>query len=187
MIKVQNPPPLEVFLTLMLGQTILRPYYQNFINGLDLNGNEKILDFGSGSGVCSRHIANQLKKGGQLDCLDISEVWQSVIRTNLKRFTNVNYHLGQITDVDLPDKSYDMVVAHFVFHEIPNTACSAVMNSIAKKLKPSGRLVIREPHGHNLEIADLKTWAQVAGLKEISIQSRNIMVIKLMECIFYKI
>jgi hypothetical protein len=52
-----EPTPLEIKITLALGLTVLSPYYRGFARSLNLSGDEGILDFGSGSGVCSRHIA----------------------------------------------------------------------------------------------------------------------------------
>lgn len=186
MIRTYNPPPLEVFLTLLLGRTLLSPYYRNFAHRLNLRGNEKVLDFGSGSGVCSRHIAARLQKGGQLDCLDISEVWQTVIQKEMNQYKNVNYHLGNIANVDLPDNYFDMVVIHFVFHEILMKDRSLEMKIIARKLKPSGRLVIREPQGHGLTMEEFDNFTQLAGLKKVTFQPRKIIFVEVMDGIFEK-
>lgn len=187
MIRTYNPPALEVFLTMLIGKTFLSPYYRSFARGLNLKGNEKILDFGSGSGVCSRHIAARLQKGGQLHCLDISEVWQTVIRKNLRRFKNVNYYLGHIADVDLPDNYYDMVVIHFVIHEILAEERSLVMKKITRKLKPSGRVIIREPQGHGLTMKEMESVTQLAGLKKVTFQPQRFIFVEVMDGIFEKI
>ena len=67
-----EPAPLEITLTRALGPTVLSSYYRSFVQTLNLRGDERVLDFGSGSGVCSCHIAARLKLGGYLDCVDIS-------------------------------------------------------------------------------------------------------------------
>ncbi|HEY9247424.1 MAG TPA: class I SAM-dependent methyltransferase, partial [Candidatus Methanoperedens sp.] len=87
----------------------------NNINSLDLKGNERVLDFGAGSGVCSKHLAARLLKGGgHLTCLDISRVWQDVIKKTLKRYPNVDYVLGDITTLNIPTASFDAILSHFV-------------------------------------------------------------------------
>ena len=99
-----EPTQIEVRLTLALGLTLLSPYYRSFANSLDLNGNESVMDFGSGSGVCSRHIAARLQKSnGKLTCVDISAVWQRVIQKTLRRFKNVCYQQGKIYECDMPE------------------------------------------------------------------------------------
>ena len=59
-----EPPALEVGLTLGLGLTLLSPYYRRFARTLNLRGDERVMDFGSGSGICTRHIAAVYKRAG---------------------------------------------------------------------------------------------------------------------------
>ena len=50
--------------------------YKNYIRTLNLKGNERVLDFGSGSGAGSKHLAKILQKsGGHITCIDISKYW----------------------------------------------------------------------------------------------------------------
>lgn len=176
-IKAYEPPPLEIRLTLALGLTVLSPYYRSFAQGLDLEGNERVLDFGSGSGICSRHIAALLHRGGgHLDCVDVSEGWISVIHKMLRRYDNVRYHLGYITELDLPEATYDAVVIHFVLHEIPAAGRSQVVSALARKLKPGGRLLLREPTGEGLELDELRKLALSAGLDPAALNVRKILI-----------
>ena len=126
-----EPPALEVGLTLGLGLTLLSPYYRRFARTLNLRGDERVMDFGSGSGICTRHIAARLQKGGHLDCVDISHDWMRVIRKTLRRYDNVSYHLGHITQVSLPDAAFDVIVMHFVLHDIPRGDRAPVMQALA--------------------------------------------------------
>lgn len=72
-LSTYEPPPLEIKITNTMGLSVLSPYYLSFVEGLNLRGDKRVLDFGSGSGVCSRHIAACLKHGsGHLDCVDVS-------------------------------------------------------------------------------------------------------------------
>ncbi len=160
-----EPPALEIWLTRTLGSTVLRPYYRGFVRQLNLRGDERVLDYGSGSGVLSRHIAARLEEsGGHLDCVDISHGWMAVIRKTLRRYANVGYHLGHITRLNLPDAAYDVVVVHFVLHEVPASERPAVVGMLAHKLKAGGRLVLREPQGEGLTPDELRRLAKTAGL-----------------------
>jgi SAM-dependent methyltransferase len=173
-----EPPRLEIRLTLGLGLTVLSPYYRSFANSLQLRGGERVLDFGSGSGVCSRHIAARLQGGGWLDCVDISRGWQAVIRRTLRRCRNVGYHLGHITQLDLPQAAYDVVVIHFVLHDIPAADRPAVMSALAARLIPGGRLLLREPRGHGLTAPDIHCLAEHAGLAVQSIDCKDIALLR---------
>lgn len=172
-----EPPPLEVRITLALGLTLLSPYYQLFVRDLNLRGDERVLDFGSGSGICSRHIAARLKHGGgQLACVDISHGWMKVIRKTLRRYDNVSYHLGHITEVNLPDACFDIGVIHFVLHDIPENERLSVLHGLARRLKPEGCLIIREPQGHGFTLEELKQLATAAGLPAIESSTRKLII-----------
>lgn len=172
-----EPTPLEIRITLALGLTVLSPYYHSFVRDLNLRGNERVLDFGSGSGICSRHMAAHLKRGGgYLACVDISHGWMQVIRRTLRRYNNVSYHLGHIADVDLPDSYFDRAVIHFVLHDIPENERLCVLHSLARKLKPEGRLIVREPEGHGLELEGLKQLAVAVGLHPVETHSHKLVI-----------
>ncbi len=162
-LSTYEPTPLEIKLTQWLGTTVLQPYYRSFTRSLGLHGGERVLDFGSGSGVCSRHIADRLQAGGQLDCVDISRGWMRVIRRTLRRYDNVGTYRGRITTLDLPEAAYDVIVIHFVLHDIPSAERPDVIAALARQLKPGGRLVLREPRDHGLTLDELGRLMAAGG------------------------
>jgi SAM-dependent methyltransferase len=176
-----EPPPLEVKLTLGLGLTLLRPYYRSFARKLNLQGHEQVLDFGSGSGVCSRHIAARLDKGGQLHCVDVSRIWQIVIRRRLWRYDHVVYHCGSIGKLDLPDHSFDVILSHFVLHEIPNSQRNAIFRALAAKLKPGGRLIFREPEEGGFTPEAASALAQESGLHVKQVKYRRLLMTRVID------
>jgi SAM-dependent methyltransferase len=120
----------EIFLTLLAG-VIFSPLYRDYVNRLELKGKEWVLDFGSGSGVCSKHLAGRLQQGcGYLACLDVSSSWNIVIRKTLKRYPNVEYLLGDIAALHIPDASFDAIMCHFVLDDYysrrPSGGCQAL-------------------------------------------------------------
>lgn len=169
-----EPPPLEIGLTLGLGTTVLSPYYRRYARDLALRGDERVLDFGSGSGILARHVAAQLRNGGHIDCVDVSHGWQTVIRRTLRRFDNVGYRLGHITQIDLPDATYDLALCHFVLHEIPPAERPLVVAALARKLKPGGCLILREPQNKGLTSVALERLAADAGLRLITFDAHAI-------------
>jgi len=142
---------------------------------LNLRGSERVLDFGSGSGVCTRHIAARLQSGGHLDCVDISRGWMQVLRRSLRRFDNVAYHLGHITQLDLPKAAYDLVVLHFVLHDIPPAEHPRLIHALVRKLKPGGRLVLRDPQGHGVDPASpIQPYSTLFGREYALFEAPNI-------------
>lgn len=159
-----EPSKLEICLTLGIG-AIIAPCYRSYVNRLPLQDNDNVLDFGSGSGILSRHIAARLLRGGEhLTCVDISTRWMKVIRNTLRRFDNVSYQLGHITQVDLPDASFDTILIHFVLHDIPVAERPLIVQTLGRKLKPGGRLILREPQSHGLDLPELQALTAAAGL-----------------------
>ncbi len=183
-LSIYEPPPLEIRLTLALGLTVLSPYYLGFARSLNLRGDERVLDFGSGSGICSRHIAARLQSGGHLDCMDVSNGWMNVIRKTLRRYDNVGYHLGQIAEIDLPDSAFDMIVIHFVLHDIPAAERPDVVNALGRKLKPTGRLIVREPQGQGLNLEELNQLTAAAGLHPSPINAHKVAIGKVFDGCF---
>jgi len=179
-----EPPDLEVQLTLALGLTVLSPYYRSFARGLNLRGDERALDFGAGSGICSRHIAACLQRGGHLDCVDVSRRWQEVIRKTLRRYANVGYHLGHITTVDLPDAGFDGVVVHFVLHDIPAIERPTVVAALGRKLRPGGRLILREPQGEGLARDELEQLAITSGLRPAGFVAHKVFIGAVFDAVF---
>lgn len=175
-LAIYEPPLMEIKITLALGLSLLSPYYRGFVKSLNLRGGERVLDFGSGAGICSRHIAASLQHGGHLDCVDVSRGWMAVIRRTLRRYKNVSYHLGRITQLDLPESAFDLVVIHFVLHDIPEPERSTVIIALTSKLKPAGRLVLREPQGEGLALEELVRLTTAAGLNPVALDAHKIAI-----------
>lgn len=170
---VIEPPCLEVALTLALGLTVLSPYYCNFVNSLHLSGAERVLDFGSGSGVCSRHIARAIRQQGSLICVDISARWQKVIGRLLRNQEQVEFRLGRIDHIDLENKAFDLILVHYVWHEIPVQDWQQIAATLSDKLTPAGRFILREPLHHGLDWDQLESTFAQAGLKLVHKQTKK--------------
>lgn len=59
-----------------------------------------------------------------------------------KTEANVNLQLGDVQKLDLPDDTFEEVVATFVFCSVPDPVLG--FNEIARVLKPNGRLLLLE-------------------------------------------
>lgn len=165
-----EPSSLEVFAAVLGGYVNSRSY-KRYVEGFGLTGDEWVLDYGSGSGRITKHIAERLAPdGGHLTCVDISTVWMDVVKKRLKRYSNVNFKLGDLASLDIPDDAYGVVVVHFVLHHIE--ARQKYVDILSRKLKKGGRLFIRDPirEEHGTPVDEIRQLMANAGLHERSFQ-----------------
>jgi ubiquinone/menaquinone biosynthesis C-methylase UbiE len=68
----------------------------------------------------------------------------------------------------LPDNTYDVILIHFVLHDINPERRIVVLNALARTLRPEGSLLIREPAkpGHGISLSDIRKFMQDCGLRE---------------------
>jgi SAM-dependent methyltransferase len=137
------------------------------VTSLRLSGRERILDVGSGSGAEAALLATALAPGGHLTCLDVSSVWLAEARRRLRRFANVELVLGEAPDVGLADRSFDVVLANFVLHDIDRLALAGSLDALARALKPDGRFVVVEPTAsrHGFGPGELEAAMTAAGFR----------------------
>ena len=79
-----------------------------------------------------------------MTCVDVSKVWMETIKKRLKKYHNVDYKLGDIVALDIADSAYDIVVVHNVLLHVAKDEQQEKVAVLTRKLKPDGRLFIRE-------------------------------------------
>jgi len=170
----EEPNSLRVYLGLLAGQMLLGSYYEGYVRGLGLRGDEWVIDYGSGTGEASKHIARALLKGGgHPTCVDISHALMKMTRKRLAKYPDVDFKLGDVAELDIPEDRYDVVVIHFVLHDIPEDQRLEKVKALASKLKKTGRIFIKEPidkDNKNLP-EEIRSIMTSAGLREISFES----------------
>lgn len=127
-----------------------------------------MLDFGAGWGENTRYLALRLNKGGKVIALDISPQWQKVAKRRLKEHSNVDFLNADVRSAGLPDASFDVVLINYVLHDIPRKERAAIVEELAKKLKPDGFIQLREPIGkrHGMPVAEIRSLMYANRLKE---------------------
>ncbi len=140
------------------------------VQSLGLAGTEHVLVFGSGAGSEADLLARALARGGRLTCLDVSPTWLAEARRRLRHHDNVEFLLGEATDVALPIGVFDVIVANFVLHDVDREALPVTLGALAASLRADGRFVVVEPVGsrHSLPPGMLPTLMQAAGLEQVS-------------------
>jgi ubiquinone/menaquinone biosynthesis C-methylase UbiE len=145
----ENPDRSHMFFDAVLNSGLVSaffPFYRRYVEGLGLKGNERLLEFGSGTGAASRYFAEILLKGnGRLVCVDRSEAMSRVARKRLKKYPDVEIKVGDIRTLDVEDGSYDAASIHFMLHDVDAGVRLDTVKALARKLKPGGRLFLREP------------------------------------------
>ena len=110
---------------------------------------------------------------GHLTCLDISPTWLAEAKRRLGRSPNVDFLLGDAREIGLPEAAFDVVIAHYVLHDIDRPALAPTVIALARSIRPGGRFVAVEPMGSRhthaaLSADDLVAVMSAAGLREVS-------------------
>ena len=133
-------------------------------------GDEEVLDFGCGGGVSTRSIAARLTQGGSVTGVEISLYFSERARQRVARRHNARVLHGEISELDLPRQSFDLVSIIHVIHDIPGARRCATVQALGSLLKPSGRLWIWEPTRprHGMPAEEVRSLMGEAGLREVS-------------------
>jgi len=166
----QTPGLLDLLSDALLQHGLARRLYRGYADSLGLQGNEKVLELGCGSGALSRHIAARVSRGGHLTCLDTSNAWIEVARRRLRRFTNVDLVPADILEADVQDGAFDVAVVHFVLHEIQPEQREKIICTLSRKLKDDGKLFVKEPtkEDHGIPVEQIQQIMAGCGLSELS-------------------
>jgi len=141
---IDEPTAAQARLAVVFTNLLLSSVYRHFIDSLGLVGDERVIDYGSGSGAAARHLVRRLPTG-ELTCVDVSTRWLATARLVLRRHHNVRFVLGDIRDSGLPTEAFDLVLIHWMFHDIPAADRRPVLETLVSLLRPGGRVAIREP------------------------------------------
>lgn len=162
---IYEPSTLEVLEYKIFGNTLLIPYYRSFVRSLALNGSENVLEYGSGPGFISKLIV-KLLNDGQLTCYDISGIWLTLAQRRLRNYSNAVFNLNNLSKLE--QNSFDKIVIHYAFHDVPTSERKSQIEKLYNLLKINGEIIIREPiaFNHGIPPEEIKTIMQITGLKE---------------------
>jgi ubiquinone/menaquinone biosynthesis C-methylase UbiE len=138
-----------------------------------------VLDVGAGTGFLTEGAAKIARK---VIALDFSEAMMSEARAKLGR-SNVEFRIGNVEQIPLPNASVDAVIGNMVLHHCPSP--EAAVREIARVLVSGGRLVLSDLQEHGYESlrkehADLwmgfrmdyvRMTLQKVGLEDVSVDA----------------
>ena len=125
---------------------------------------QTVLDLGCGAGfdtlLAARRVGSE--RQGHRRGHDARDDRQGSKRTPRSLgLTNVEFVLGEIEDLPLPDASVDLVISNGVFNLCPDKP--RVLSEVFRVLKPGGRLqmadILLEPHVTPEEVASKGSWS----------------------------
>ena len=124
---------------------------------------QTVLDLGCGAGFDTLLAARRVGASGKVIGIDMTPEMIAKARTNADSLgvMNVEFLLGEIEDLPLPDASVDLVISNGVFNLCPDKP--RVLSEVFRVLKPGGRLqmadILLEPQVTPEEVASKGSWS----------------------------
>ena len=146
---------------------------------LELEKDDVVADIGAGSGYFSFLIA-PLVPEGKVVAVDIQQEMLDFIESKkkLKKVRNIQTHLGTIEDTKLPEDTIDLAIMVDAYHEFSHPREMAA--SIAKGLRPGGRVVFLEYRGedptvpikplHKMTVKQVTREMEAIGLEFVEVR-----------------
>ncbi len=112
------------------------------IHSMKINQDDKILDFGAGSGRNDLLMNKYLSGKGEILGLEISELMIAQFEGKTQKLKNINVINQRIDQPFELEKKYDKVFISFVFHGFPFEIQKNIIRNAFNALKQNGEFII---------------------------------------------
>jgi arsenite methyltransferase len=126
--------------------------WARLLTGIGLRGDERVLDLGCGRGAVLLIAAKLMPRGSVMGV----DIWRADQTGNSMQATlanaeaegvadRVELHTRDMTDLQLPDESFDLVVSNLAIHNLPdNDARRSAIDEAVRVLRPGGHVMVAD-------------------------------------------
>ncbi len=121
-----------------------KTFLERIVELAELNGNEKILDVGCGTGILACKIAKEYNNV-LLYGIDISENLINLAKRKVsKNGYNIDFRVGSVLELPYKKNTFDVVLTSIMFHQLDIGEKQKAVEEIYRVLKYNGRYVAAE-------------------------------------------
>ena len=124
------------------GDDLLRHSYHKALQAEVKTAPQKILDLGCGIGMSTQALQS-IYPHAEIMGLDLSPYFLAVAQYR-QNSSNIKWLHGAAENTELGDRSFDLVSACLMFHELPSSAAQAIIKEAHRLLRPGGYLTIMD-------------------------------------------
>jgi len=117
---------------------LYKPFIKKVIKSMNIQPEDKIIDFGCGTGRNACLMAKYLNSNGVIIGLDISEMMHRQFEKKCKKFPYINFFKKRIDQPFILNEKFDRVFISFVIHGFPHEVRSIVIQNACNHLIPGG-------------------------------------------------
>jgi ubiquinone/menaquinone biosynthesis C-methylase UbiE len=117
-------------------------FLKKAIQAMEIHPDNKIIDFGAGTGRNALLMKKYLSENGEILGLEISESMISQFKQKTRNLQNINIVNQQIDQPFEFEKKYDKVFISFVLHGFPFKVQKNIIRNALNALKDNGEFII---------------------------------------------
>ena len=119
-----------------------RFFIKKAINSMNINQNDRILDFGAGTGRNALLMNEYISEKGEILGLEISDLMITQFKNKTEKFKNINIVNQRIDQPFKLEKRYDKVFISFVLHGFPFEIQKNIIQNAFNVLREDGEFII---------------------------------------------
>lgn len=130
---------------------------------LELSPNSKVLEIGTGTGIIAFAIADKVKS---ITAIDYAPEMIKLANSKLvgSSFNNIEFKVNSATNIEQPDKSFDVIIASNIFHLLPKP--EKALKEIIRLLTDNGKVILPTYcHGQNIKTRFISGIMSLSGFK----------------------